>query len=109
MTQATMRERNDGSGNHGSRMTHGMDGTNGTNGSDAADAVADILRGLGTIAPARDTDLIATGLLDSFGVIELLLALEARFDVRIPMEELELSQIRSIDAIAAYVTSLVPS
>ena len=82
-------------------------GSTGAPSEDVAAVVTGILRGLGTVVPASDTDLIATGALDSFAVVEMLLALEARFGVRIPMEQLELSEIRSVDAITQFIGALV--
>ncbi len=53
--------------------------------------------------PSHDTDLLATGLLDSLGFVELLLQLERRFGVHVQMESLEPDHFRSIASIAAFV------
>lgn len=61
---------------------------------------------LGVRVPADDTDVIATGLLDSLGVAELLLTLEERFDISIDMATLDLDDIRSVRSIVALVDAL---
>ena len=53
--------------------------------------------------PSPDTDLIETGRLDSVGVVELVLELEARFGVRVEMDALELDDFRTLRSIAAFV------
>jgi acyl carrier protein len=70
--------------------------------------VYDVFRDvLGVRVPDDDTDVIATGLLDSLGVAELLLTLEERFDVTIDMASLDLDDIRSVRSIVALLTRLV--
>jgi D-alanine--poly(phosphoribitol) ligase subunit 2 len=66
--------------------------------------IAEILTNrLNLDVPSPDTDLIAEGLLDSLGFVELLSGLEQEFDVTIPMDELEIEYFRSIDNIAAFI------
>jgi len=55
--------------------------------------------------PSPDTDLLATGRLDSVGLVELLLQLEKRFGVRVDIERLELDQLRSLAAITGFVAT----
>jgi acyl carrier protein len=55
--------------------------------------------------PSPDTDLLATGRLDSVGLVELLLQLEKRFGVRVDIERLELDQLRSLAAITGFVAA----
>ncbi|HEV2751588.1 MAG TPA: acyl carrier protein [Gemmatimonadales bacterium] len=55
--------------------------------------------------PSPETDLLQTGLLDSLGVVELLVQLEQRFGVRIDTDDLEVDHFRSLAAIAAFVTA----
>ena len=50
-----------------------------------------------------DEDLLSSGVLDSLTLIQLLVALEQHFGVRIPLEELEIEDIRSIRSIARLV------
>ena len=55
-------------------------------------------------APAApEDDLVATGVLDSLTLIQLLVQIEQRFEVTIPLEELELDEIRSISSLAHLV------
>jgi acyl carrier protein len=58
--------------------------------------------------PSPDTDLLATGRLDSVGLVELLLQLEKHFGVRVDIERLELDQLRSLTAIAVFVAARMP-
>ncbi|PYP17936.1 MAG: hypothetical protein DMD52_03510 [Gemmatimonadetes bacterium] len=60
---------------------------------------------LHVIVPSRETDLLATGRLDSVGLVELLLQLEKHFGVRVDIERLELDQLRSLAAIATFVAA----
>lgn len=55
--------------------------------------------------PGTDTDLLETGLLDSLGFVELTVQLEETFGITIPIERLHIDNFRSIEAIAAFVTS----
>lgn len=50
-----------------------------------------------------EEDLLLTGVLDSLTLIQLLVHLEERFRVRIPLEELEIENIRSIASIVRLV------
>jgi acyl carrier protein len=59
--------------------------------------------GLRIEVPSHETDLLATGLLDSLGFVDLLLALERRFGVRVAMETLEPDNFRSVAAIAEFI------
>jgi len=54
-------------------------------------------------APGSDTDLLATGILDSLALVELLLRLEQTFGMRISIDDLELDNFRSLDSIARFV------
>jgi acyl carrier protein len=54
-------------------------------------------------AGSPEDDLLATGVLDSLTLIELLTNLEVRFQIRIRLEELEIENIHSISAIARMV------
>ncbi len=55
-----------------------------------------------------EDDLLATGVLDSLTLIELLLSLEQRFGMRIPLDELEIEDVRSVQSIARLVESKSP-
>jgi acyl carrier protein len=53
--------------------------------------------------PSADTDLLETGMLDSLQLVQLLLLLEQHFGFRIPIDRLELDDLRSIARIARLV------
>ena len=59
------------------------------------------------VVPSADTDLFATGVLDSLSFVELLLELERGYGVKISLEDLELENFRSIAGIARFVTDLL--
>lgn len=56
--------------------------------------------------PARDTDLLEAGLLDSLTLVQLLVEVESEFDVEIPLDELDPDEFRTAESIARYVASL---
>jgi acyl carrier protein len=58
---------------------------------------------LGVDVPSPDTDLLATGRLDSVGFVELLVQLEKRFGLRVELDEVEVEHFRSLNAIAAFI------
>lgn len=55
------------------------------------------------IVGSPDVDLFETGLVDSIGIVELILALEDRFGISLPMENLELDDLRSVGRIAGLI------
>ena len=59
--------------------------------------------------PGMETDLIETGILDSMTFVTLLAELEQEFDVRIPVEDLEVDNFRSLASIETYVSRLKAS
>jgi D-alanine--poly(phosphoribitol) ligase subunit 2 len=64
---------------------------------------------LNIIVDSPDTDLLETGLIDSIGLVELILQLEERFGVSLPMDTVEIDDFRSINKIADLITRLSPS
>jgi len=56
-------------------------------------------------APSSDTDLLETGILDSFQFVELLLQLEQQFDFRVKIEDIDLDDIRTLARIARLVAA----
>jgi acyl carrier protein len=62
-----------------------------------------LLKRLNIAVPSTDYDLMASGLLDSLALVELLLALEQEFRLPISMGDLEFENFRSVAAIAAFV------
>jgi acyl carrier protein len=55
--------------------------------------------------PSPDTDLLASGLLDSVNLVELLLHLEEQFGFTVPFEQLEIENFRSVNTITELVES----
>jgi D-alanine--poly(phosphoribitol) ligase subunit 2 len=55
------------------------------------------------IVASPDIDLFETGLVDSIGIVELILALEDRFGISLPMENLELDDLRTVGRIASLI------
>lgn len=53
--------------------------------------------------PDADAELLESGLLDSAGLVDLLLQLEDLFGVTLQMEEFEMDDFRNCDAIARRV------
>jgi len=48
-------------------------------------------------------DLLSSGTIDSLSLIQLLVNLEEHFGVRIPLDELEIEDLRSIQSIARLI------
>ena len=48
-------------------------------------------------------DLLSSGTIDSLSLIQLLVNLEEHFSVRIPLDELEIEDLRSIQSIAHLI------
>ena len=67
------------------------------------DEVHALVRTFSPKVGSAHTDLLGTGILDSANLVRLLFAVEAQFDVAIPMEELDIDSIRSIASIANLV------
>ncbi len=53
--------------------------------------------------PTPQTDLLATGRLDSLGIVELVMQIEKTFGITVELEDLELDHFRSVDAIVRFV------
>lgn len=51
-----------------------------------------------------DTDVIESGVLDSIGFVQLLVALEERFGVTVDVADLELDDFSSVARIAEFVS-----
>ena len=50
-----------------------------------------------------DEDLLAGGILDSLSLIQLMVGLEQHFGIRIPFEEMQIEDVRSVRALAHLV------
>lgn len=55
--------------------------------------------------PSADADLIESGLLDSLRLVELLLHLEGNLGCSIPLEEIDLDDLRSVNRIARMIAA----
>ena len=55
--------------------------------------------------PAPETDLFATGILNSLSFVELLTALEEAFGVRFELTDLEPDHFRTVEAIAGFISA----
>ena len=55
--------------------------------------------------PSTDTDLLESGILDSFQLVELLFQLESEFGIRIAIEDIDLEDLRTLERIARLVTA----
>jgi len=53
--------------------------------------------------PGPDTDLIESGLLDSLQLVQLLLHIEERMGTRIPLDEIELDDLRTVTRLARLI------
>ncbi|HJR68886.1 MAG TPA: phosphopantetheine-binding protein [Gammaproteobacteria bacterium] len=56
-------------------------------------------------APAADLDLIDSGVLDSLQLVELLYRLEQEFGTRIPIEDIDLDDLRTLERIAGLIAA----
>ncbi|MND01101.1 D-alanine--poly(phosphoribitol) ligase subunit 2 [compost metagenome] len=52
---------------------------------------------------SADTDLIASGVLDSLALVELLLQIETQYGLRVSLEKLDFEDFRSVAGIARFV------
>jgi acyl carrier protein len=58
---------------------------------------------LNLAAPAPETDIIETSLLDSLALVTLLFGIEEEFGTQIPLESLEIDDFRTIERIARLI------
>jgi acyl carrier protein len=61
---------------------------------------------LSIAAPAPDVDIVQSGLIDSLGLVTLLFELEREFDVRLPLESLDVEDFRTLANLTRLVASL---
>ncbi len=55
--------------------------------------------------PAPDTDLFASGLVDSLAFVELLVGIEEELGQRIALDRMELDDLRTVERIARLLVS----
>lgn len=53
--------------------------------------------------PSPDTDLVESGLLDSMQLVQLLLRIEDRLGAHLPLDEVDLEDLRSLSRLARLV------
>jgi len=58
-----------------------------------------------SLLPKDGESLVEEGILDSFGLAELVALLEQDFGVKVPDSDIQLATFESIDRIADYVTA----
>jgi acyl carrier protein len=56
--------------------------------------------------PSPTTDIIDAGLLDSLALVTLLFEIEQQFAITIPLDELDIEGLRTVERIAALIESL---
>ena len=61
---------------------------------------------LNITVPSATTDIIEAGILDSLGLVTLLFEIEEQFGVAIPLEEVDIDGLRTVERIAALVEHL---
>lgn len=61
------------------------------------------LERLNVTVPALDADLLASGVMDSLALVELLMQLEMRYGLQISLEKLDFEDFRSVATIAAFI------
>jgi methoxymalonate biosynthesis acyl carrier protein len=55
--------------------------------------------------PSPDTDLIESGLLDSLQLVQLLLQIEESLGLRLPLDEVDLDDLRSVTRLAQLIAT----
>jgi len=58
-----------------------------------------------SLLPSDDASLIDEGILDSFGLAELVAVIEKAYGIKVPDGDMSLDRFESIDKIAAYVAA----
>jgi acyl carrier protein len=56
--------------------------------------------------PSPTTDIIAAGLLDSLALVTLLFEVEQEFDIAVPLEDVDIEGLRSVERITELVERL---
>jgi len=77
----------------------------------AADTVSTLMgmfsEDMNVNVPSAEIDLIDAGIMDSLMLVDLLFQIEAKFNISIPLEELDMDNLRSVQSIAAYIDGRV--
>jgi D-alanine--poly(phosphoribitol) ligase subunit 2 len=59
--------------------------------------------------PDGDTDLLTSGLLDSLGLVTLIVEIEQEFEVEVPLDDFDPDRFRSVERIAAFLMEAYPT
>ena len=65
-----------------------------------------ILSSTGQAITGFDEEIFETGLIDSFGIVELITALEEDFQIKIPFEDMKIQNFSSINEISKFIERL---
>jgi methoxymalonate biosynthesis acyl carrier protein len=68
-----------------------------------------LLEHLHVEVPSADADLLETGVLDSLQLVDLLLLIERHFGRRIPVESIDLDNLRTLSSLARLVGEAEPA
>lgn len=68
-----------------------------------ADIVGLLADGMGLSVPSDDTDLFEAGILDSMGLVELLIQIESTFGLSVNLGDVEIENFRSVETITDFV------
>lgn len=71
--------------------------------------LADKIGGERDLLPPDHESLVDAGILDSFGLADLVAMLEATFGISVPEADITMSTFESVDRMAAYVAARRPA
>jgi acyl carrier protein len=71
-----------------------------------AEIVTIFREALGIELPSTSVDVLDTGILDSLALVTLLFEIEQRTGMQVPLEQLELDDLRTVDDMAGAVGRL---
>lgn len=75
---------------------------------DVEDQVTRLVTSITNVVPeSADMNLFESDVLDSLGMIDLIVALEEGFHVEIPLEELDIDEFHSVASIVAFIVDRV--
>ena len=63
----------------------------------------DLLFGGGEMSLAEDDDLLTTGLIDSLGIMRLVVFIEETYDTKVPYEDITIENFRDVKTIVNYL------
>lgn len=71
--------------------------------------LAEKIGGSRDLLPPHDESLVDAGVLDSFGLADLVAAMESAYGVKVPDPDISMQTFESIDKIAAYLATALAS